>query len=52
MGDYKLIDGYPGFYQGWYKPDQVDHSYYSNVPVNFTGPFADKMMLFNLKGFL
>jgi hypothetical protein len=46
MGDYKLIDGYPGQYQDWYKPDQVDDNYYSGVPVNFT----DKMMLFNLKG--
>ncbi|KAK3756617.1 hypothetical protein RRG08_045129 [Elysia crispata] len=24
FGDYKLIEGYPGLYQGWYKPDSVD----------------------------
>ncbi|XP_022329100.2 arylsulfatase B-like [Crassostrea virginica] len=49
MGDYKLIDGYPGFYQGWYKPDQVDHRHYEELTVNETRPFIDKLMLFNLK---
>ncbi|XP_048753866.1 arylsulfatase B-like [Ostrea edulis] len=49
MGDYKLIDGYPGYYQDWYKPDQVEQSYYGDTPVNATQLFADKMMLFNLK---
>ena len=50
MGDFKLIDGFPGFYQGWYKPDQVDHRHYEELTVNETRPFIDKMMLFNLKG--
>ena len=22
MGDYKLIDGFPGLYMGWYKPGE------------------------------
>ncbi|RUS68842.1 hypothetical protein EGW08_023395, partial [Elysia chlorotica] len=24
VGDYKLIEGFPGLYPGWYKPDSVD----------------------------
>lgn len=50
MGDYKLVDGFPGFYQGWYKPDQVDYGLYEDVSTNYTRPFFDKVMLFNLKG--
>ncbi|XP_061179842.1 arylsulfatase B-like [Saccostrea echinata] len=49
MGDYKLIDGYPGYYQGWYKPDQVVKENHEEAPANVTFPFADTMMLFNLK---
>uniref|UniRef100_K1Q0H9 Arylsulfatase J n=1 Tax=Magallana gigas TaxID=29159 RepID=K1Q0H9_MAGGI len=49
MGDYKLIDGYPGAYQDWYKPDQVVSDLYKNVSINHTRPFDDIMMLFNLK---
>lgn len=50
MGDYKLVDGFPGFYQGWYMPDQVDYGLYEDVSTNYTRPFFDKVMLFNLKG--
>ncbi|XP_052697879.1 arylsulfatase B-like [Crassostrea angulata] len=32
MGDYKLIDGYPGAYQDWYKPDQVVSDLYDGYP--------------------
>uniref|UniRef100_K1QM88 Arylsulfatase B n=1 Tax=Magallana gigas TaxID=29159 RepID=K1QM88_MAGGI len=49
MGDYKLIDGYPGAFQDWYKPDQVVSDLYEDVSLNDTRPFFDKMMLFNLK---
>lgn len=49
MGDYKLVDGFPGFYPGWYKPDQVDYGLYEDVSTNYTRPFFDKVMLFNLK---
>lgn len=49
MGDYKLIDGYPGLHQGWYKPDQVDFGLYEEVSKNNTYHIFDKMMLFNLQ---
>lgn len=50
MGDYKLIDGYPGLKQGWYKPDHVDYDLNEDVSINYMRPFFDKMMLFNLQG--
>ncbi|XP_078326537.1 arylsulfatase B-like [Crassostrea virginica] len=49
MGDYKLISGYPGPYQGWYKPDQVDYRHYEESTLNEIRPFIDQIMLFNLK---
>uniref|UniRef100_A0A8W8HST5 Sulfatase N-terminal domain-containing protein n=1 Tax=Magallana gigas TaxID=29159 RepID=A0A8W8HST5_MAGGI len=49
IGDYKLIDGYPGLHQGWYKPDHVGYDLNEDVSTNCMRPFFDKMMLFNLQ---
>ncbi|XP_067664276.1 arylsulfatase I-like [Haliotis asinina] len=45
VGDYKLIDGYPGFYNDWYKPDHV--TFYINI--NDIRYWTSKYQLFNLK---
>ncbi|XP_067685548.1 arylsulfatase B-like [Haliotis asinina] len=45
VGDYKLIDGYPGFYNDWYKPDHVT----SNININDIRYWTTKYQLFNLK---
>ncbi|XP_067685533.1 arylsulfatase B-like isoform X2 [Haliotis asinina] len=45
VGDYKLIDGYPGLYTGWYKPEQVT----SDLNLTNIKDWATKYQLFNLK---
>ncbi|XP_071094086.1 arylsulfatase B-like [Haliotis cracherodii] len=45
VGDYKLIDGYPGLYPGWYKPEQVT----SELNITHIRDWANKYQLFNLK---
>ena len=65
VGDYKLIEGYPGVYQSWYKPDSVDQGVFisfpqiNNMVANTTFlqqlfgmnlPSAKYQYLFNLKG--
>ncbi|XP_067685669.1 arylsulfatase B-like isoform X2 [Haliotis asinina] len=45
VGDYKLIDGYPGLYNGWYKPEQVT----SDLNLTNIKDWATKYQLFNLK---
>ncbi|XP_046355962.1 arylsulfatase B-like [Haliotis rufescens] len=45
VGDYKLIDGYPGLYPGWYKPEQVT----SSLNTRFSRDSANQYQLFNLK---
>lgn len=49
MGDYKLIDGYPGMYPDWYKPDQV-YSFKPEPSVEEIEAHAGRYQLFNLKG--
>ncbi|KAK3109012.1 hypothetical protein FSP39_021151 [Pinctada imbricata] len=54
-GDYKLIEGYPGPYPNWYKPDTVYEGLYNKSlyeeqsisEVEFK-MYADKVMLFNI----
>ncbi|XP_071094083.1 arylsulfatase B-like isoform X1 [Haliotis cracherodii] len=45
VGDYKLIDGYPGLYPDWYKPEQVT----SELNITHISDWANKYQLFNLK---
>lgn len=47
MGDYTLINSYPGFYRGWYRPDQEDYGLFEDVSINYK--IVDKNVLFNLK---
>jgi len=61
MGDYKLIDGFPGLYEGWVKPDTVDASQqfedadylnYETIAAKLPqgpGNFTFQKYLFNLK---
>ncbi|XP_060071412.1 arylsulfatase B-like [Ylistrum balloti] len=51
VGNYKLIDGYPGLYPDWYKP-QTEESDYSISEIDaeqFERNLASKYQLYNLK---
>ena len=48
-GDYKLIDGYPGLYPDWYKPDQV-YDFGPEPTVKDMQAHAGRYQLYNLKG--
>lgn len=48
-GDYKLIDGYPGLYPDWYKPDQV-YDFGPEPSVKDMQAHAGRYQLYNLKG--
>ena len=62
MGDYKLIDGFPGVHYGWVKPDtgdasqqfeDADYLNYETIATNLLqGPtnYTSQKFLFNLKG--
>lgn len=49
VGDYKLIDGYPGLYPDWYKPDQL-YKFKPEPSIPEMQAHAGRYQLFNLRG--